>query len=520
MVATSGALLLLVLGGCGNDDKHSPPSPTPAPTATAAPQPTPADVGAPSSIRFSPEVVALDNPTSPGARTAATTFTVEVAAYDADGRRMQPSAEHPLEIELHGVPSGVVTPDRLTLTDGSSATFSYDGSYFAAPITVVAWMAHADADSARVAARTTTGDASAATTSLETTQLVHQNPIDCTYGNESYALPLACTNPDDPVVCAEEAIANRLHVEAAVGFDAPSAESFRSFTVDTGSTGVVVPMNELGSDAIGPGAAGKIFYDSSGRTYAGKYYVASVSLRLADGSFVQTKPIKVLAIHSAYCAEGYPDCEKDPPEPTLHYLGVGFDRTPTDPEDLISRPVDNPFLNLTSASGAGDVSPGYVLGSSTIQLGITSTDGYATIPLSPATDVPGDWQTMPGCFGFPALTGSPQFCGHLLLDVGLRDMFLDLPRDQRPAGVEGATCPGGGNCVPDGVEMEIIAGDPTAPAASYRFTTSAYPVGPAPTYARWLESSNVFVNTGRNALIAYDYLYDARCGNVGFAKKN
>lgn len=514
-------LAAAAVAACGGDG-HRGAAPTPTPTQVPQPTPTASDTGAPSSIRFTPPIVGLDNPTSPGGRGTASDFTVEVAAYDANGRRIEASADHPIEVALHGVPAGVVTPQRATLTGGSSVTFSYDGGFFPNPITLSAWT-H---DPAAVAARAS-GAATAATTtgaaamSLETTQLVHQNPIDCTYGNLSYDVPVQCSTPNDPTGCATEAIDSGLKVEAAVGYDAPGEASLVEFAIDTGSLGVIVPASELGPDALGPGAAGTTFYDSSGNTYAGNYYLAPVSVRLANGSVISSSPIKVLAITSAYCAPGYPKCEQNPPKPNLHYLGVGFDRSPTNPQDQLGRPVDNPFLHLAVPTGDGDVSPGYVLGGNTIQLGITSTAGWGTVPLTPSATVPGDWTTMSGCYGFPDLPAPNQFCGTLLLDVGIVEMFLDLAPADRPAGAEAQDCPKGGSatCVPIGTSVQIIAGSPSAPAATYAFTVADEPQGPAPTYAQWIDSSNVFVNTGRRPLLAFDYLYDARCGNVGFRAK-
>jgi hypothetical protein len=143
------------------------------------------------------------------------------------------------------------------------------------------------------------------------------------------------------------------------------------------------------------------FYDSSGNTFAGNYYLASVSFELADGSVVSTPPIKVLGITSAYCAKGYPECEKNPPTPTLHYVGV--DRNSTTTDDTFDSPADNAFLQV-AAGGSGTVSPGYILTGTTITLGITSTEGFGLDPLAPSTTVSGDWNSAAGCFTFPRLS--------------------------------------------------------------------------------------------------------------------
>jgi hypothetical protein len=121
---------------------------------------------------------------------------------------------------------------------------------------------------------------------------------------------------------------------------------------------------------------------------------------------------------------------------------------------------------------------------------------------------------VPGCYQFTTLSGDPQFCGNLLLDVGISEMFIDLPFADRPAGSYGSN-----NEVPDGVGMQIQAGPTNQPAMSYNFTAvqpPEQPTGPAPTYVEWVNVSSIFVNTGRRPLLAFDYYYSAQCGQAGF----
>lgn len=462
----------------------------------------------PGEVAFSPSVVRLDNPRTKGTTSSPQAFSIDVVAYDAAGGVIEPSADNPLLVEVHGAPPGAITPQSVALTSGSTVQFAYDGSYFPNPITLTASIDHATTSStARVA------QATSAAKSLGRSQILHANPIDCTYGTTSYTLPLLCRNGGSSADCVDETMQDGLVIEAAVGTGVP----FKSFVIDTGSLGVMVPLSDLGEGAMGPGAPGVKFYDSSGRTYAGNYYLAPVQFRLADGTIVSTPAIKVLAITDAYCAKGYPQCEADPPTPTLRYLGVGFDRAPTAEDDGLDLPADNPFLQVAAGDPPSDVSPGYVLTTTSVTVGITSTAGFDTVALSPSTTIAGDWDSAPGCFAFPNLAQPNQFCGHLLLDVGIRDMFLALEKSQRPAAaVDHATSL---PTVPNGTHMQIVAGSPDAPAASYEYVLSPQASGPAPTVATWIESSNTFVNTGRRPLLAFDYLYDARCGNVGFRAK-
>src|SRR5260221_627975 len=80
-------------------------------------------------------VIRLDNPTSQGGSTPATSVVLDVVAYDANGQRITPSEDNPLTVEVYGAPEGTITPVTSLLTSGTSLTLHYDGSYFADPIT-------------------------------------------------------------------------------------------------------------------------------------------------------------------------------------------------------------------------------------------------------------------------------------------------------------------------------------------------------------------------------------------------
>jgi hypothetical protein len=560
LIAIVIASSVTMLAGCGSDDHSARPTPTPVPatsatptakpspsataaasatatdpgsaTRTASPTPpatttptsaasstatamassTPTGAGSPtpsgtptlipnaSSVVFAPAVGYLDNPTSSGSGTSPSDITLELTVYDAAGNPVTPSPASPITVNLYGAPAGVIAPTSLTLTTGTAATFSYTGAYFPNPISVTASMPVAGGGQA-----------------IGVTQILQANPIDCVYGSTSISLPLVCDGAPTPGECASYNVTNGLRAKATVGYAAPTAENFQTYTIDTGSLGVVVPLADLGPDAVGPAGPGRKYYDSSGNTYAGNYYLAPVSLRLADGSIAQTHPIMVLAITTAYCTGDNPKCLANPPKPTLHYLGVGFDRNNNTAEDQFDSPADNAFLQLTDATDGTDVSPGYVLTGSTLTLGIASTSGFALAPLAANSSVPGDWNAAPGCFSFPDLPEPNQFCGSLLLDVGIAEMFLELAPAQRPAAAVDSA-----NQVPLGTAMEILVGTPADAAMSYQFTLSENPPAdsPQPSYIDWNDQGAVFVNTGRHPLYSFDYLYDARCGHVGFQPTN
>ena len=444
-----------------------------------------------SQITFSPSVITLNNPT-PGFRAASsgsTPVTVTMTVYDSEGNVVQPSPSNPLNINVYGAPNGVITPTQLTLTSGTTATFDYNGGAFPNNIELAAWM----------------NDPQSGGASLGTTLFIHASRQPCRYGTASFNLDVKSNVP------------NEIKVRAVVGSDNPQQSELKTFALDTGSLGVLVTKSSLvmGSAVHGPGAPGQKFYDSSGFVFTGNYYLAPVSVELEDGTFVQSNPILVLAIDGVHCQTGYKKCVQ-PGAPDLHYLGVGFDRNSTGAGDLFDSPSENAFLELTDAQNGTDINGGYVLSDSGVKVGITSTDasGFNTVTLAPNSTVPGDWNPVAGCFQFTTLSGNPQFCGNLLLDVGISEMFIDLPFGQRPAGSYDTN-----NRVPEGVGMQIQAGATNEPAMSYSFTAvqpPQEPTGAAPTYAQWVNVPSIFINTGRRPLLAFDYYYSGQCGQVGF----
>ena len=73
------------------------------------------------------------------------------------------------------------------------------------------------------------------------------------------------------------------------------------------------------------------------------------------------------------------------------------------------------------------------------------------------------------------------------------------------------------NDIPSGTAMTIAA--PAFDDPVMRYTFSAGDRGAlTPSTTRWSNAAanSAFVNTGRNVIRAYDYLYDAKCGRVGF----
>ncbi len=464
---------------------------TQAASILLVPNPCQADV-----VTFESTAVQVNNPTG-GTPNAAQQFTLKMTACNSQGQPLLPSAANPLHIAVYGAPAGVITPTSATTSTGS-ITLTYSGQSFPNNMTINAWIT----DSTNQGA------------ALGVTQILKQNTPTCSYGATSYNVPLTGTLP------------NALQVSADVGYDTTASTStLKTYTLDTGSLGVVVPKSELpqNGNVIGPGPVGVKYYDSSGNTYSGNYYLAPVRVQLASGA-VETQPIMVLGINKAYCTgDASKACHTTPPTPDLHYIGVGFNRNSTTTGDLFNSPAYNAFLHITNTNNGTDVTPGYYLTpndtntATGLTLGITGVTGYNVINLSPNSAVPGDFLPQAGCFTFPGSPTPNQFCGTALLDVGIDYMFIDLPKAQWPAGTYDSN-----NRVPAGINMSILMGVVSAPSMQYSYTTvqSNPPAGTAtPAYVQWEDttaSGSVFVNTGRRPLYIYDYLYNGQCGQVGF----
>jgi hypothetical protein len=467
--------------------------------------------GPPSSVVMSPNPILLDNPKSSGARTAPASITLSLAAYRADGSRLRPSESNPITIRLVGAPAGVVSPTRASVTS-DSFTFEYDGRYFPNPIAVLAEIP----------------DPAGGAVAIGRLPILQRNPIDCSYGTVSYHLPVLCAGvpPDGPREClpprspaqqcssSEQAIRCGMWVRAAIGRTSATRDDMRGFQIDSGSLGVLVPASEIGPDAIGPGARASQFFSTSGLVYSGNYYLTPITFETREGT-VTTKPILVLGIDSAWCQPGHPRC-RAPESPELHYMGVRFASAVSSAgQSAFESVLDNPFLQLGGSAGGIEVSPGWIFTGETITLGITDASQFELSPLARSSVFPGQWSAAPGCFAFPDLDPPSPFCGSMLLDVGIAEMVLDLPGSMRPEG--SSRVEEGMYRVPERTRMRIVAGSPENEALEYGFTVGSMPFGsPSPSRVIWGPFEQIFVNTGRRALFAGDFLFDQRCGNVGF----
>ena len=271
-----------------------------------------------------------------------------------------------------------------------------------------------------------------------------------------------------------------------------------SYTVDTGSVGLVVPAAEIPNIPAGA-PSGSLTYSSSGLKLTGVWATLPISFPQAvnvTGANVGAQAtVPVLAVTEANCTGSGVNsgkCRGKIP----HMLGVGFGRGTTER----TSPDHNPLLNLTEMA-AGTMRRGYLIGRGGLSLGLTGSNATGAWTMqslidagTPAAGAHHDWMMLAGGFTL----GSDKREGRVLIDTGLLNMI-----------VEDRGLPSSGQ-VEAGTEMTIALG-----SVSYRFGVGD---GGAQTpsrvdYAR--ASHGAFVNTGLRVLGRYDVLFDADGGYLG-----
>jgi hypothetical protein len=332
-----------------------------------------------------------------------------------------------------------------------------------------------------------------------------QNKIRCQYGagQPAYDVPEA-----DPLMYGG---AGGFHINASLG----GGSIVNGVQLDTGSTGFLIDATVLENappaNVVGPGQIGFETLEPSGRTYVGHYWLAPVGL-FGPGSgqaIDQTVPMEVLGVEFI-CVPGS-QCQT---ATGVALMGVGFGRpTPPPGQEYLKTPLENAFLQLQDAV-EGNLHSGYILATDHLWLGLNQ-QGTSTFPSTSFVQLkkfkqrPGDWQGVPACLTFNAQT--PQ-CGSMLLDIGIDSMIAAGFNTPSPLS-----------------QITVQAPNATAPILNYSFpfpvAQNATPPAPDPNgigpgvaiqFDGVKAPATPFVNTGRDAIAAADYLYDADCGRVAF----
>ncbi len=277
----------------------------------------------------------------------------------------------------------------------------------------------------------------------------------------------------------------------------------RGVQIDTGSIGFVVGRNAIGPNAVGPLAAGQQEYTSNGLILLGHYYRAAVTFEGGGGRAV-TVPLTILGVEKLACDPKYLKCStRTRNAQSVGVLGVGFGRK----EKIGS----NPFLQI-DAMVRGSMHPGYVVTANSLTLGLTAENarGFRFIPLIRNG---ADWRGAAGCFGFPGRAGYERMCGTILVDTGIPSMIVSRVAALRPPDLR--------TDIPTGTAIAIAAPSFDNAVMTYRFSVGDRGAL-TPSAIRWSKAAgdSAFVNTGRNMIRAYDYLYDAKCGRIGFRARS
>lgn len=371
-----------------------------------------------------------------------------------------------------------------------------------------------------------------------------------------FAFTLSAFAGDPPTIWLDAPmLAGGTHLSLTVGNNATPI----SVQVDTGSTGIAIPMRFLqGATPVPPKDAPPPFiaYNSSGRAMCGRWVFADIALSGSKGPVVPIPDMQVLAIERVCmfapgpvpnnpCAPCTPGKDESARGPAM--MGVGFDRGPG-----MGGFEQNPFLQLPQMD-AKTMTRAYIITTAGIQLGVTPADTatFQLVPLQPLAGFQGPWSQARGCVSIAGggVTAPNRVCGDVLMDTGVNRMFLsyeksapsfDPPMQKDTLRVwdccgigPGVTpCgPGKPACVVNGSgTASVTVTWPESGTSVYSYTATApqqfVPTGTSPLFANvWNGATyddpaeKVFINTSRQLLNAADYLFDATNGRVGFRAK-
>lgn len=313
------------------------------------------------------------------------------------------------------------------------------------------------------------------------------------------------------------------------------------FSIDTGSVGITVSTSLPNAKLVGgqyfkPGAndilvypAVSTHYSSSNITESGAAYLTTVGLFDPNNTLMATARVLVMAVTQESCTDGTQNCSGALQTSCagvspcsypkfISYSGVGFRAGMA----FAQSPTDklNPFTSLTSLAGMpnAQIRQGYIISKTGVTLGLSSaaTNNFAFIKLGNYTVAPQpnnvNWAYPLGNLTINNVTGQAQ----ILVDTGIGQMYLT------PAPGVVYAKGSGANALPAGSKIQIaIPGMENAFGMSYEFIAGSLdnPLAPLSYVVTSKNGTveNAFVNTGRDVIQGYNYLYDADGGYVGFS---
>ncbi len=289
--------------------------------------------------------------------------------------------------------------------------------------------------------------------------------------------------------------------------------------MDTGSTGIVVAASSIPNiDSLRQIGPGTLTYSSSGRIMRGRWVETRVTIGGSNDQSITTRPIAVLAVERIDCVPHPRNCEPSDAPRHVAMLGIGFAREGDHQSQ--STPDKNPFLNLPgmgTSSEPGRLTRGYVVTRAGVHVGLTAANTRGTyhfVQLQRAADG-SDWGPLPACI---KVDDAAPACGTALIDTGVSVMYLTLPPDRETGRIQDGER---GKTLAPGTRLSITFGDAAADhVPGYGFAAGDTTNAAAPERIVLVGGANrpTFVNTSVHALNAFDYLFDADAGVIGFRR--
>ena len=343
-----------------------------------------------------------------------------------------------------------------------------------------------------------------------------------------------------------------------------------NFNLDTGSRGIYVDANTLGSNfTTNAGSfAGEINLSSSGRNNLGYWTPTTVSFTVTDQSGQQTNVSETVDILAVEAVQATKDSatfgmksnsgiamivdtngttystnftgstvtlsngqmmyySNNPLLNSVSNFGVGFDLNGqgTGPITNNLNQIYNPFLNFSSMTN-GSMVAGYVITATGVQLGLTQTNtGYAYTQLNPtgftsSNSVP-DWQTPTGQVVIGGVTNTP---GSVVLDSGIGYSYLTLPGYTNGAlsnpvmSIQLINSGGGVGYNINGDSNNYLNPSFDNSNATNGSNNNVFlsPPGTNGIYSQNMPPfGSQYFNSGRNVFNAFDMIYDATNGYIG-----